>query len=168
MAALTACLTLPSGLRAQAAPDQPPPPPPPLGDRFDDLLERVPPEKREKFHKNMERWKNMPEERRRELREEAGRHFYRMKEDFERAASELNLDSLSPERREALRRRYFEERRKLEIKLRKMMDAKRREGVLEIISRLQEEFDLPQTGTAAPQQKVKESQESKDAAADGE
>jgi Spy/CpxP family protein refolding chaperone len=123
---------------------EPPPPPPPhhhphrekprvFGD------EKMTPEQREKFEKNFKRWRELPPERRRELRQHDEHRRKRMRREIDEAIHKSGLD-LSPERRRLFAEKFTRERRVIEEKLRKELEQKRAEEVMELLEGLVGEF----------------------------
>lgn len=121
----------------------PPPPPPPGRGELDDqhrrAFERLSPEEREKFRENFERWKNLPPEERRALRD--GEQFRRQR--IEREVDEAIKTSglqLDADRRQVFALRYTQERRKIEEQIRKKIEEKRKPMLEAVVARLKAEF----------------------------
>lgn len=105
----------------------------------------MPPEKRDHFRKNLERWKNLPEEARAALRSTEQQRRRRLHGEAEQALANSKLQLDEPQRK-AYRKRYIEERRKIEKTLHEEMAAKRKPLLEELNQRLQKEFS---SGAAA-------------------
>ncbi len=110
---------------------------------FDDArrraFERLSPEERERFRANFERWKNLPPEERRALRD--GEQFRRQK--IEREIDEALKTSglqLDADRRQVFALRYTQERRKIEEQIRKEIEQKRKPLLEAVVARLKTEF----------------------------
>ncbi len=102
-------------------------------------LEALTPEQRKRFRDNFLRWSNLSPEERDALRKREDVRRQRMVEDVQHAIEQSGLQ-LDPARREQFTRRYAEERRKLEERLRKETEEKRGPEVQQIIARLKQEF----------------------------
>jgi hypothetical protein len=89
-----------------------------------------------------------PEERS-ALREKEDVRHQRMAEEVEAALQQTGLQ-LEPGRRAQFAKRYAEERRKLEERLRQETEEKRRPAVQQIIARLKSEFSSANTAAATP------------------
>lgn len=102
-------------------------------------FERLSPEEREKFRENFQRWKNLPPEERRALRD--GEQFRRQK--IEREIDEALKTSglqLDADRRQVFALRYTQERRKIEEQIRKEIEQKRKPLLEAVVARLKTEF----------------------------
>lgn len=118
-------------------------PPPPGRSELDDkrrrAFERLSPEEREKFRENFERWKNLPPDERRALRD--GEQFRRQK--IEREIDEAIKTSglqLDADRRQVFALRYTQERRKIEEQIHKEIEQKRKPLLDAVVARLKTEF----------------------------
>ena len=109
-------------------------------------LQKLSPEKRADLWKAVWTVINLPPEKRQMLlgMDEERRKFAR--EEIDRAMSDSGL-RLDEEKRQLFVRRYFEERRTIEEKLRKETDEKRRQLLGEMRARLKQEFE---TAAAKP------------------
>ena len=109
-------------------------------------LQKLSPEKRADLWKAVWTVINLPPEKRQILlgMDEERRKFAR--EEIDRAMSDSGL-RLDEEKRQLFVRRYFEERRTIEEKLRKETDEKRRQLLGEMRARLKQEFE---TAAAKP------------------
>ena len=115
-------------------------------------LQKLSPEKREDLWKAVWAVINLPPEKRQMIlgMDDDRRKFAR--EEIDRALSDSGL-RLDEEKRMLFVRRYFEERRTIEEKLRKESDEKRRQLLGEMRARLKQEFEAiaakPATGEGA-------------------
>ena len=109
-------------------------------------LQKLSPEQRADLWKAVWAVINLPPEKRQMVlgMDEERRKFAR--EEIERAMSDNGLQ-LDEERRKVFVKRYFEERRAIEEKLRKESDEKRRQLLGEMRARLKQEFE---TAAAKP------------------
>ena len=103
-------------------------------------LQKLSPEKREDLWKAVWAVINLPPEKRQMIlgMDDDRRKFAR--EEIDRAMSDSGL-RLDDEKRMLFVRRYFEERRTIEEKLRKESDEKRRQLLGEMRARLKQEFE---------------------------
>ena len=103
-------------------------------------LQKLSPEKREDLWKAVWAVINLPPEKRQMIlgMDDDRRKFAR--EEIDRAMSDSGL-RLDEEKRQLFVRRYFEERRTIEEKLRKESDEKRRQLLGEMRARLKQEFE---------------------------
>ncbi len=103
-------------------------------------LQKLSPEQRADLWKAVWTVINLPPEKRQTLlgMDEERRRFAR--EEIDRAMSDAGLQ-LDDEKRKLFVRRYFEERRTIEEKLRKESDEKRRQLIGEMRARLKQEFE---------------------------
>ena len=103
-------------------------------------LQKLSPEKREDLWKAVWAVINLPPEKRQMIlgMDDDRRKFAR--EEIDRAMSDSGLQ-LDDEKRMLFVRRYFEERRTIEEKLRKESDEKRRQLLGEMRARLKQEFE---------------------------
>ena len=110
-----------------------------MRDRAMRELQKLSPEKRADLWKAVWAVINLPPEKRQMLlgMEDERRKFAR--EEIDRAMSENGIQ-LDEERKKLFSRRYFEERRAIEEKLRKESDEKRRQLLGEMRAKLKQEF----------------------------
>lgn len=109
-------------------------------------IEALSPEQRKRFTQNLAKWANLSPEEKRALRDRDAVRRNRMSQDIERAAQEAGLQLKGPQRAQ-FAKRYVEERRRLEERLRRETEEKRAPGIQEIVERLKGEFA---TGNDAP------------------
>lgn len=108
--------------------------------------ETMPPERREQFRKNFERWKNMPEEARQALRRAEQQRRRRLRDHADRALNDSKLQ-LDEQQSEAYKQRYIRERIKIEKALREELEAKRKPLLEELSARLKKDFQSLNAGT---------------------
>ena len=106
------------------------------------------PEDRQRFQSNIERWRQLPPEERRELRERAGWREQRLKREAEAAIHDSGLQ-LEAEKRAQFEARYMQERKRIEQALRQELKEKRQRELAPVVERLKKEFAQPQ-GSATP------------------
>ena len=106
------------------------------------------PEDRQRFQSNVERWRQMPPEERRELREREGWRQQRLKREADAAIRESGLQ-LEAERRQEYERRYMQERKRIEQELRRELREKRERELAPVVERLKKEF-TQQGGSSSP------------------
>ncbi len=106
------------------------------------IYEKLPPEDKQRVRENLERWKEMSPEERETMRvREQQRRQKMLKETNDAIASSgLKLDA---DQRQVYALRYAQERRKVEEKLRKEMEEKRKTLIEEVIQALKAEFNRP-------------------------
>lgn len=134
----------PAGGVAPAAPNRPDRSLRQGGERLRDMS----PEDRQRFQSNIERWRQLPPEERRELRDRAGWRQERLKREADAAmrASGLQLEA---EKRAQFEQRYMQERKRIEQALRQELQEKRQRELAPVVERLKKEFAQPQ-GSATP------------------
>jgi TRAP-type C4-dicarboxylate transport system substrate-binding protein len=124
------------------------------GERLKKWLDSMPLAKRQKFLQNMERWERLPPEARERIRERFRQMHQRAKRDADEAYREMGLD-LSSEQKAAFIQRYLEERRLIEEKLRREIEAKRKDEVTSLKKRLHREFGGGNPDAGAPRDAVR-------------
>jgi len=147
-----AAVFLAGALCVHAQDNSPPPgnpPPPPAQERkpgkdrgFEDSrrkLDNLPPEQRERFGENLRRWQRLPDEERRDLRQEDLRRRERIAREIDEAIRNQGL-KLNPDQREVFALRYTQERRRIEAALRRETEEKRSRQLGEMVDRLKKEF----------------------------
>ncbi|MFN2508008.1 MAG: hypothetical protein ABR589_04470 [Chthoniobacterales bacterium] len=107
------------------------------------------PEDRQRFQSNMQRWRQMPLEERRELRRRETMRRQRLQQEAEAAIRESGLQ-LEAERRRQYELRYIQERKKIEQALRQEIKEKRQRELAPVVERLKREFDQPQQRPVTP------------------
>lgn len=103
------------------------------------LLERVPPEQREKFRENLQRWQFMSPDEKKALKDLADIRRQRVLQEIDKSIEQSGLQ-LDKDSREKYIQRYTQERRKIEQQLQREMEAKRQPLIQEMIARLKGEF----------------------------
>lgn len=124
---------------------------PPFGDRpffkkmsgdFEEvhkLFQRLSPDQRDKFMENLQRWQELTPTERMLLRYREEERRQRMLQEIDKTIRQSGL-RLDEDTREMYILRYTQERRKIEEKLQREMDEKRRPLLQEMNTRLKEEF----------------------------
>ena len=108
------------------------------------------PEQRERFEKNLKRWRELPPEVRAELRKNSDFRRNQMHREIDDAVAKTGLE-LSPERKKLFAEKFTNERRAIEEELRKERDRKRSEAIGKLIENLREEFKaMPPEESAKP------------------
>lgn len=113
-------------------------------------LEALTPEQQARFKENFIRWMNLSPDEKRAAREREETRKKKMAEETEAVLQETGL-TLEPGQRAKFAKRYAEERRKLEERLRQEMEEKRKPQVAEIVARLRTEFSSSGPVAATPQ-----------------
>jgi hypothetical protein len=112
----------------------------------------MPPEERQIFRRNAERWMQMGPEERKVLREREKVYRERVKLEADTVLRDSGL-RLEGEKRDQFEQRYLQERRRIEHALRQETEAKRQEQLPALRDRLKKEFQEPSpstTSTSAP------------------
>lgn len=112
----------------------------------------MPPEDRQIFRRNAERWMQMGPEERKVLREREKVYRERVKIEVDSTLRDSGL-RLEGEKRDQFEQRYLQERRRIEHELRQETEAKRQEQLPALRERLKKEFQEPlpsTTSTSAP------------------
>jgi hypothetical protein len=108
----------------------------------------MPPNDRQIFRRNAERWMQMGPEERKIMRERDKIYRQRVKNEVDAAIRESGL-RLEGEKREQFEQRYFQERRRIEHQLRQESEAKRQQELPALQERLKKEFQPPTSPAAA-------------------
>jgi hypothetical protein len=103
----------------------------------------MPPEARQNFRRNAERWMRMSPEEQHVLRQRENLRRETIKRETEAAIRESGL-RLSPQERAQFESRYVQERRKVEQSLRQQIDAERQKELPALIQQLKKEFQIDQ------------------------
>jgi hypothetical protein len=112
----------------------------------------MPPEERQVFRRNAERWMQMGPEERKVLREREKVYRERVRLEADTALRDSGL-RLEGEKRDQFEQRYLQERRRIEHALRQETEAKRQEQLPVLRERLKKEFQEPSpsgASTSAP------------------
>lgn len=118
-------------------------------DRGRRFFEQLPPEQRQRFRENLERWRNLPPDERDVLRKDAEVRRAKIARDIDEAIRNAGLQ-LDRDRRQVFTLRYVQERRKIEEQLRKEMEAKRGPMMRNMIERLKNEFASAPSPSPSP------------------
>lgn len=103
----------------------------------------LPPEARQNFRRNAERWMRMSPEERNIMRQRENLRRETMKRETEAALNESGL-RLNPQERAQFESRYIQERRKVEQTLRQQVEAERQKELPALIQQLKKEFQIDQ------------------------
>lgn len=112
-------------------------------------FDRIPPQEREAFQRNLKLWREISPAERGELRRQVQQRNEQRHGEAERALAESGL-RLSDDQREVFILRYLQERRKLERELREKVQAERAQRLPEITAQLKKEFSGEVNASAAP------------------
>jgi hypothetical protein len=104
-------------------------------------MEKLPPEQREQFRNNLEKWQNMAPEMREEVRRQEEQRRDRINKEVGDILKRTGLQ-LDRDRREVFALRYTQERRKIEEQLRKEMEERRKPMLEDLVGRLKAEFSV--------------------------
>ena len=102
----------------------------------------MPPEDRQIFQRNAERWMQMGPEERKIMREREKAYLDRVKREVDTALHDSGLH-LEGDKRAQFEQRYLQERRRIEYALRQETEAKRQEQLPALRERLKKEFQEP-------------------------
>jgi len=103
----------------------------------------LPPEARQNFRRNAERWMRMSPEERNIMRQRENLRRETIKRETETALGESGL-RLNPQERAQFESRYIQERRKVEQALRHQIEAERQQQLPALIQQLKKEFQIDQ------------------------
>src|SRR5438876_4244809 len=103
----------------------------------------LPPEARQTFRRNAERWMRMSPEERNIMRQRENVRRETIKRETETALGESGLH-LNPQERAQFEARYMQERRKVEQALRQQIEAERQQQLPALIQQLKKEFQIDQ------------------------
>jgi len=103
----------------------------------------MPPEARQNFQRNAERWMRMSPEERNIMRERENLRRETIKRETEAALRDSGLH-LNPQERAQFESRYIQERRKVEQTLRQQIEAERQKELPTLIQELKKEFQIDQ------------------------
>ncbi|HEX3620250.1 MAG TPA: hypothetical protein VHU16_07750 [Candidatus Udaeobacter sp.] len=119
----------------------------------------MPPEARQNFRRNAERWMRMSPEERNVMRQRENLRRETIKRETDAALRQSGL-SLTPQERSQFESRYVQERRKVEQSLRQQIEAERQKELPALIQQLKKEFQIDQP-TKSPATKLGGSPNSK-------
>jgi hypothetical protein len=103
----------------------------------------MPPEARQRFQRNAERWLRMSPAERDEMRHRENLRRETIRRQTEAAVRESGL-RLSPQERAQFESRYIQERKKVERTLRQQIEAERQKEIPALIQQLRKEFQIDQ------------------------
>ncbi|MGH7983716.1 MAG: hypothetical protein ACREFF_11330 [Candidatus Udaeobacter sp.] len=132
---------------------------PPPGPSTRERWQALPPEARQNFQRNAERWMRMSPEERNVMRQRENLRRETIKRETEAAVRDSGLH-LSPQERAQFESRYIQERRKVEQTLRQQIEAERQKELPALIQQLKKEFQIDQPART-PVTKAPESPNSK-------
>ena len=103
----------------------------------------LPPEARQNFQRNAERWMRMSPEEQNVMRQRENLRRETIKRETESALNESGL-RLNPQERAQFESRYMQERRKVEQGLRQQIETERQKELPALIQQLKKEFQIDQ------------------------
>jgi hypothetical protein len=103
----------------------------------------LPPEARQNFRRNAERWMRMSPEEQNVMRQRENLRREKIQRETETALRESGLH-LNPQERAQFESRYMQERRKVEQTLRQQIEAERQKELPALIQQLKKEFQIDQ------------------------
>ena len=105
----------------------------------------MPPDARQTFQRNAERWMQMTPEQRNLMRQRENTRRQIMTRDADAAVRDSGLQ-LNPQQRAQFESRYIQERRKVEQSLRQQIQTERQKEIPALIQQLRKEFQLDEPG----------------------
>lgn len=102
-------------------------------------IDALTPEQRKRFQENFQRWINLSPDEKRTMRDRDEARRKQISDEIDAAVTQSGLQ-LEGERRARFAKRYAEERRRVEMQLRRESEEKRKPLVQDIIGRLTAEF----------------------------
>jgi hypothetical protein len=105
----------------------------------------MPPEARQKFQRNAERWLRMSPAERDEMRHRENLRRETIRRQTEAALRQSGLQ-LNPQERARFESRYIQERRKVEQSLRQQIEMERQKEIPALIQQLRKEFQIDEPG----------------------
>jgi hypothetical protein len=103
----------------------------------------MPPEARQNFRRNAERWMRMSPEERNVMRQRENLLRATVKRETDAALRESGVN-MNPQERAQFESRYMQERRKVEQTLRQEIEAERQKELPALIQQLKKEFQIDQ------------------------
>jgi hypothetical protein len=103
----------------------------------------MPPEARQNFQRNAERWLRMSPAERNVMRQRENLRRETIRRETEAALRDSGL-RLNPQERAQFESRYIQERRKVERTLRQQIEAERQKELPALIQQLKKEFQIDQ------------------------
>jgi uncharacterized membrane protein YccC len=125
-------------------------PPPPYNQQIRrphgvrDRWSQLPPDERQTFQRNAERWLRMTPQQQNVLRQREKLRRARLKTEADRALHQSGLQ-LDPSARDSFEARYSQERRRMERALRKELETRRQQELPALGERLKSEFQRPRS-----------------------
>ena len=116
---------------------------PPSAPSIRERWQALPPEARQNFQRNAERWMRMSPEEQNVMRERENLRREKIQRETEAALRESGLH-LNPQERAQFESRYMQERRKVEQTLRHQIEAERQKELPALIQQLKKEFQIGQ------------------------
>jgi len=116
---------------------------PPAGQNIRDRWLAMPPQARQNFQRNAERWMRMSQEERNVMRQRENIRRERIKQETDAALRDSGLH-LNSQERALFESRYVQERRKVEQTLRQQIEAERQKELPALIQQLKKEFQIDQ------------------------
>lgn len=113
------------------------------------VFEQLPAEDKQRVKENLKRWKDMPPEERDAMRLQEQQRRQKMLHETEASIEHSGL-KLDADQHQVYVLRYAQERRKIEQKLRKEMEEKRKPLLEEMSERLKAEFSASPAASPAP------------------
>ena len=108
----------------------------------------MPPEDRQVFRKNAERWMQMGPQERQLMREREKVYRQQVQREVDAALRDTGL-RLEGEKRAQFEQRYLQERRRIEQSLRQEVESKRQQQLPALQERLKKEFQEPSPVTGS-------------------
>ena len=105
----------------------------------------MPPDARQNFQRNAERWMQMTPEQRNLMRQRENTRREIITRDADAAVRDSGLQ-LNPQDRARFESRYIQERRKVEQSLRQQIQTERQKEIPALIQQLRKEFQLDEPG----------------------
>ncbi|PYI46604.1 MAG: hypothetical protein DMF11_08345 [Verrucomicrobia bacterium] len=116
---------------------------PPSASSIRERWQALPPEARQNFQRNAERWMRMSPEEQNVMRQRENLRREKIQRETEAALRESGLHLNSQERAQ-FESRYMQERRKVEQTLRHQIEAERQKELPALIQQLKKEFQIDQ------------------------
>ena len=116
---------------------------PPSAPSIRERWQALPPEARQNFQRNAERWMRMSPEEQNVMRQRENLRREKIQRETEAALRESGLH-LNPQERAQFESRYMQERRKVEQTLRHQIETERQKELPALIQQLKKEFQIDQ------------------------
>jgi hypothetical protein len=108
----------------------------------------MPPDARQNFQRNAERWMQMTPEQRNLMRQRENVRRQIITRDADAAVRDSGLQ-LNPQQRAQFESRYIQERRKVEQSLRQQIQSERQKEIPALIQQLRKEFQIDEPGKSS-------------------